>query len=118
MTTSSSPTEAGPDAAGLEQRFLELAERWREETQFYSFLAHRFAHPAYQEIIAMGEPAVPWILRELQAGRGHWIDALEQITGEGATAGSNCESRRDAELAWLQWGAERHLRRSSHAPRT
>ena len=108
MTTSSSPTEAAPDAAGLEQRFLELAGRWREETQFHSFLADKLAHPAYREIVAMGEPAVPWILRELRAGRGHWIEALEQITGEDATAGSSCASRQDAELAWLQWGADRH----------
>ena len=109
MTTSSPPpTEAAPDATGLEQRFLELAERWREETAFHSFLANKFAHPAYREIVAMGEPAVPWILRELRAGRGHWIEALEQITGEDATAGSICASRQDAELAWLRWGAEHH----------
>ncbi len=108
MTTQSATAESAPAASELEQRFLELAERWREETGFHSFLADKFAHPAYQEIVAMGEPAVPWILRELQAGRGHWIEVLEQITGEDAAAASGCSSRREAELAWLQWGAERY----------
>lgn len=102
-----SPESASVDS-GLEQRFLELAGRWREETDFHSFLADKLAHPAYREIIAMGEPAVPWILRELRAGRGHWIEALEQITGEVATAEPGCADRRETELAWLRWGAERY----------
>lgn len=108
MTTQSPTGERALGASDLEQRFLELAERWREETDFLSFLADKFAHPAYREIIAMGEPVVPWILRELNAGRGHWIEALEQITGEDATAASGCSNRREAELAWLRWGAERY----------
>lgn len=110
MTTQSPRAESAGNApaADLEQRFLELAERWRSETDFQSFLADKFGHPAYREIIAMGAPAVPWILRELSAGRGHWIEALEQITGEDATAESDCTSRQEAELAWLRWGAERY----------
>lgn len=108
MTTQPATAESAPAGSDLEQRFLELAERWREETDFLSFLADKFAHPAYREIIAMGEPVVPWILRELNAGRGHWIEALEQITGEDVAAEPSCTSRREAELAWLRWGAERY----------
>ena len=111
MTTQSATAESAPAASDLEQRFLELAEQWQEETRFHSFLADKFAHPAYREIIAMGQPAVPWILRELRAGRGHWIEALERITGEDATTESGCSSRQEAELAWLQWGAERSVTR-------
>ena len=47
-------------------RFHTLAERWKNETAHYSNIAKRALHPAYQEIIGMGERVVPLLLAELR----------------------------------------------------
>ena len=39
-------------------------------------------HPAYREIIAMGEPAIGLILAELETRPDHWFEALRALTGE------------------------------------
>ena len=44
---------------GPASRFRELAETWRRETGFFSFMQQRALHPAYQRIIGMGWVAVP-----------------------------------------------------------
>jgi len=108
MTTSSSPTEAGPDAAGLEQRFLELAERWREETQFYSMSQQLVEHPAYREILQMGEVAVPWILRDMAMTGARWTLLLREITGEDPAVHAAPGRVREVQAAWIEWGRERY----------
>jgi hypothetical protein len=60
---------------------------------------------AYQKIIAMGEPAIPLILREMKERPAHWFTALRAIAksppeNEGADMGR-------ATAAWLKWGQER-----------
>lgn len=39
------------------------------------------SHPAYRQIIEMGQPALPLIFRELERNGGEWFDALQSITG-------------------------------------
>lgn len=47
-------------------------------------------HPAYQQIIGMGEKALPLILRDLRdRPTGHWFWALNAITGEEPTLGES-----------------------------
>src|SRR5256885_1317850 len=69
-------------ATGLRRTFEELADTWRRETGFLSFMQQRALHPAYQRIIGMGWAAVPLLLRELQRQPDHWFWALHAITGE------------------------------------
>lgn len=107
MTTQSATAESAPAASELEQRFLELAAQWRDETGGYSVIQQMTRHPAYREIVAMGPVAVPWILRDLEANGGFWWHALGEITGEdpvGERTGINHDEMRDA---WLRWGRGR-----------
>jgi hypothetical protein len=61
-------------------------------------------HPAYQQIIGMGEEAIPFILQELQKKTAHWFWALKSITGEDPVP-SNQRGRMDQMRdAWLRWG--------------
>jgi hypothetical protein len=102
--------EGPPGATGTsepERRFTELAEAWRRETRFLSFMEQRAMHPAYQRIIGMGWVAVPMILSELQQQPEHWLWALKAITGEEPASGST--SVKEAAEAWLRWGRERGL---------
>src|SRR2546421_2061739 len=74
----------------IEQRFRRLADQWRRETRYISSVNKTAMHSAYQQIIGMGQDALPLIFRELERTRGHWLWALFAITRqdpapEGAT---------------------------------
>src|SRR3989442_626265 len=64
----------------VEKRFLELASKWRETHPFSSSDTDMVLDPSYQEIIGMGYPALPLILRELQKEPDNWFWALRAIT--------------------------------------
>jgi len=88
----------------LAAEFDALLNVWKAETQFLSG-ANIELHPAYQRIIGLGKPALPFILRDLKATGDHWFWALEAITGEDPAMGTN--SIPAAAAAWIHWG-ERH----------
>lgn len=97
-----------PARAGLAERFEELSETWRDETEFLSTSMARYMHPAYQQIIGMGSDALPLILRSLRDEPGDWYWALAAITGHDAAEGAETPSQ--ARKRWLEWGAEQgHL---------
>lgn len=90
------------ETAALESRFRQLADQWRSDTKYFSSVSKMALHPAYQQIIGLGQQAVPLILSELQQSSDHWLWALHSITGEdpaerNATFGEAVE-------AWLEWG--------------
>jgi len=62
--------------------FIRLAEQWRRETYGVSATDELETSPAYQQIIALGEAAIPLILRELEQRSPQWFMALAEITGE------------------------------------
>ena len=90
----------------VEQRFHELAEQWRRETGGYSSISQITEHPAYQEIIAMGDVAIPWILHDLQQRPGHWFVALRKITGQSPILEGDRGNMSRMRAAWLAWGKE------------
>lgn len=91
----------------LESEFDRLAKQWRKETGFHSSLSKKFMHPAYQRIMAMGERALPLILRELQQRPAHWFYALQFIAGEkGKDVAQGVYDLEEVRSAWLQWGYE------------
>src|SRR5881628_3600825 len=68
-----------PQQAPLLRTFRDLAETWRRETAFLSFMHQRAMHPAYQRIIGMGWVAVPFILGELARRPDQWLWVLRSI---------------------------------------
>lgn len=90
----------GPSSRQAE--FDGLADRWAEDSMFWSNLTQIHMHPAYQRIIGMGPEALPMILQRLAHEGGHWFWALASISGEDAAVGS--ESISDARNRWLEWG--------------
>ena len=63
-------------------------------------------HPAYQEIIGMGERAVPLLLAELRREPDDWFWALHAITGANPVPAASRGNARTMAEAWLRWGAE------------
>jgi hypothetical protein len=93
------------EAADTGARFQSLADQWRAETRVLSNVTHRCQHLAYQQIIGMGETAVPLILHDLQAnGPDDWFWALTAITGENPIRPEMAGDMRRMTEAWLEWG--------------
>jgi hypothetical protein len=63
-------------------RFASLASAWRADTRSLSSPVEIANHPAYHEIIAMGEPAIWLILAELETRPDDWFGALRALAGE------------------------------------
>ena len=84
--------------------FTELAERWERETYFQSNSELTVEHPAHQEIVRMGEPAIPLILERMQSHGGHWFYALHQITGVNPIAPEDRGYVKAIQRTWLNWG--------------
>lgn len=91
----------------LEERFQELLQRWKRERGPYSYTRQLVAHPAYQQIIGLGEPAVALILRELEASPDHWFWALSAITGQDPVRPENRGKLRLMAADWIRWGRAR-----------
>ena len=100
----SKPRPVAPPEEGLASRFRELAERWREDTQFQSSATALFMHPDYQEIIGMGHQALPLILQDLAATRSNWFWALRAITGENPVPPEERGQIGKMTERWLAWG--------------
>lgn len=97
--------ELAPLTAGaLQLVFDQLAQQWREETKGTSLPARREMHFAYQQIIGMGEPAVPLILEELADEIDDWFWALIAITRVDVAEGAS--DVHEAATRWLRWGRE------------
>ena len=88
----------------VRQRFTELADRWELETWHMSVTSDACQHPAYLQIVSMGEPTVPLILERMQQEGGHWDFALGNITGANPVRRSDWGNIAAIQASWLEWG--------------
>ncbi len=87
-----------------EAKFRALAVDWLDSQTGKSRVD--FSHPSHQQIIGMGQIAIPFILKEIANQTGHWFHAIRSIVG---TTPVPADARGDlnaATTAWLTWGAE------------
>lgn len=88
----------------IKEKFHKLVNEWRRATRHISSVNKTAMHPAYQQIIGMGQSVLPLILEDLKQTRGHWLWALFAITGtDPAHEGATFDEAVDA---WLKWGAQ------------
>ena len=105
--TSSSRSAVSPE---LEQTFTALATRWKAERGPTSFVTEMTNHPAYQEIIALGDAAVPLLLRELEREPDFWFAALRALTGANPVPPASRGKVTEMAGAWLAWGRQQGYR--------
>lgn len=98
------PIQHEEKSSSLAVRARRLMDRWQRETGIISALPDRFRHPAYQELIEMGKPAIPHILSRLEDSPDFWFQALLQITGEKPYAEEDERDFTAMRDAWLEWG--------------
>lgn len=114
MSTAQTEPIAEPGET-MEERFRRLLAEWDRSTAHHSNPSIIMGHPAMRAIVAMGEPVVPMILRELAAGGdGQLTWALCELTGENIAPPlieNGCAKWDVAEQsrAWVQWGREKGL---------
>jgi hypothetical protein len=83
--------------------FQQLAERWKASRGPATTVGMMTQHPAYKEIIRLGERAIPWLLEELNHDPDHWFAALRAITGANPV---HPEDRGDLDKmaeSWIEW---------------
>lgn len=81
--------------------FRLLADTWQRETGHYSIVQQKVLHPAYQEIIGLGERVLPFLIEELDRRATHWFWALRAIARENPA--ENLQTIEQAVAAWKDW---------------
>lgn len=109
---STSITGADMIASGdvLSEQFRFLIETIRRECAHLSTAREVGQHPAYLQIIAMGPPALPLLLRELEERPDHWFLALREITQENPVLPEHRGILSEMAQDWLRWGRDRGLK--------
>ncbi len=102
------PVSRTQDAEALALKFQDLSSRWRRETALQSSVTAIAMHPAYQQIIGLGEPALPLIFEELRREPDHWFWALQAITGENPVSEENAGDLEAMTSDWLAWAKTHH----------
>ena len=90
-----------------QDRFTRLVAQWKAESVHMSNTAQMAMLRSYQNIIGMGDSAVPLLLEELRREPDHWFWALEAITLENPVppeANGNVDAMA---RAWIDWGRQR-----------
>jgi hypothetical protein len=103
-------TAAVPPAESVVEKFERLAAAWHKAVAHHSSSRIRDNHPAYQEIIGMGQAVVPLMLRDLEINRRHWFTALAVITGADPIPEEDAGNIPRMAEAWLRWGKENGYR--------
>lgn len=100
----------------LSARFGELAQEWdahRESRRESSNPSAHLDHPAFEAIVAMGEPAVPLIIERYRRGTVFWGAALRRITGKTEFGDGLVGDLEATRRAWLGWWDQQHGARAS-----
>ncbi len=108
-----SPTSREADGRSMEtvaERFRRLEATWTAETGYLSSYPDIVAHPAFREIVCMGEAVVPLMLRDLEERPRLWVWALPEITGANPVAVADEGNIRKMSEAWLHWGRAKGYR--------
>ena len=88
----------------VDQQVNDLLARWRSETAHLSSSGQRFSHPAYQQLVALGEAALPALLADLRTTYdGHLSKALAAITGAMPVPPEHRGQIRLIAEDWLRW---------------
>ncbi len=103
------PRDSISKPPSLDARFRALVKQWKKDTETDSSITRMVRHPAYQEIIGMGEPVVPLLLDELEREPDFWFAALQKITGADPVPKECAGKIKEMAKAWIDWGRDKGL---------
>lgn len=99
------PSDA-PSSETVLERFRRLETKWLAEAGCSSSSTLLRSHPAFLEIISLGDAVVPFMLTDLQERPRLWVWALPQITGTDPVPAEDRGNIAKMSAAWLRWGRE------------
>jgi 3-methyladenine DNA glycosylase AlkC len=88
----------------VHDQFEELFEKWQSETALLSSATAIVSHPAYLQMIKMGDAVIPFMLMKLQKNPQHLFFALYQITGDNPVPYTHAGNLQLMTSDWLNWG--------------
>jgi len=106
--------ESGEEASPLKKEFYEKYRAWQKhcnrlEIAIQSNSSYYINVPEYDALIAMGKPALPFLMEKLGAGEFFLNKAVEKITGIDLKAWKpdfRPVSEQDTSKVWLEWWEE------------
>jgi hypothetical protein len=84
--------------------FRRLLSAWKEEILFVSSMTAIEESAHYLDIIALGQAAVPLLLRELERDPDYLFTALQKITGEDPVPPEDRGNLSRMTEHWITWG--------------
>ena len=87
----------------VKREFIELAQKWEEDTVHISSLSDKYLHPSYARIIGLGPSVVPLILRTIRDEPGDWFYALRALTGDDPVTPDMAGDLPAMTETWLHW---------------
>jgi len=93
--------------ADADRIFSGLSVDWKKAQKYLSNSFVLTESPVYRQLVAMGEMAIPFILRDMKSKLSHWNLVLEGITGENPVDERLAGKTREVVDAWLAWGKNR-----------
>src|SRR4051794_18137758 len=105
MTAPRTTTPAGgPPPETIEERFRQLEAIWIAATGVMSDDGDIVKHPAFRDIVGMGEVVIPLMLHDLEQRPRLWVWALSEITQENPVPIPDRGNIARMTEAWLEWG--------------
>jgi hypothetical protein len=90
-------------------KFKRLLAEWKEQTAHMSYATTAAMLPSYQQIIGMGEPVLPFILKELKERPAHLFWALRAISGADPVPAEDRGHIDKMIKAWIKWGRQKKI---------
>jgi len=103
----SAPITVSEPPETVEATFRALVKQWKKDTEVMSSIARMTKHPAYQQIIDMGEAVIPLLLAELKREPDFWFAALQKLTGVDPVPKEHAGKIKLMAKAWLEWASKR-----------
>jgi hypothetical protein len=87
--------------------FAGYVRRWDEATAMRSLSDMATVNHYFYRILAMGERAIPLVLREMSLRRRRWFRAMQALAPYGDDPAKDAKTFDEGVDAWLAWGRER-----------
>jgi hypothetical protein len=103
------PIQVQPIENSEEMEFNRLVEEWKREVRSKSLMVTIAMHPAYQQMVGMGEKALPFIFERIKRADEktyQWFWALAAITRQNPIPIELRGKVREMARVWLKWGQE------------
>ncbi|OFX20734.1 MAG: hypothetical protein A2033_03340 [Bacteroidetes bacterium GWA2_31_9] len=103
LTVTRKNKSATPTVNNIAEQFEHLSSELLEEFMMVSSPSQIALHPFYQKIIAMGEKAIPFLIKKLDETPTMWFWALEEISGDNPVSVSDKGNIPLMVSLWKKW---------------